>query len=355
MIARRANNLVPRRVLIVKPSALGDVVTAVPLLRGLKRTFPDVYVSWMLANSCAPLVAHDRDLDEVVPFDRKGLGKWWRSAGGAIRLYSLLRKLRKARYDWVIDLQGLLRSGLFTLATQSPLRVGFARAKEGAWLFYSKRPHIHELHTVARNIELAGELGIFATAADMTLQVSDEGRLFADRFFTDTRLAGRDVVVCVPPTRWQTKQYPSRHWRKVVAGLNEDYPVVLLGGPGDVELCGQIAEGLGPGVHDLTGRTTVGEMVGMIAAAAGVVCCDSAAKFIAPAVGTDVVTLMGPTRVDRTGPYPIGRAVVAQVPCQGCLKRRCRPAVCMELIDPADVVAAAREMLARSAPQACST
>ena len=79
MIARRANNLVPRRVLIVKPSALGDVVTAVPVLRGLKRTFPDSRVSWMLARSCAPLMAHDTDLDEVVPFDRRGLGKWWRS------------------------------------------------------------------------------------------------------------------------------------------------------------------------------------------------------------------------------------------------------------------------------------
>ncbi len=344
MIARRADSLIPRRVLIVKPSALGDVVTAMPVLRALKRSFPQVHVSWMLADSCAPLVAHDTDLDAVVPFDRKGLGKWWRSPLAAGQLYMLMRRLRTARYDWVIDLQGLLRSGLFTLATRSPLRVGFRKAREGAWLFYSKRPYIHEQHTVDRNIALAGKLGVEAYPTDMTLQVSAEGRQFAENFWAKANLKG-DVLACVPPTRWPTKQYPPRHWRKVVGELSRDNPVLLLGGPGDVALCTEIADGLGPGVHNLAGQTTVPQFVALLAASAGAVCCDSAAKFIAPAVGTDVVTLIGPTRVEKTGPYPIGQAVVSPVACQGCLKRRCDPAVCMELIDPADVIAAVRRMI----------
>ena len=88
-------------------------------------------------------------------------------------------------------------------------------------------------------------------------------------------------------------------------------------------------------------------MVGLIAASGGVVCCDSAAKFIAPAVGVDVVTLLGPTRLERTGPYPRGTAVVANVPCQGCLRRRCRHITCMDLIAPAEVISAARDMLAK--------
>ncbi len=345
MIARRADNLVPQRVLIVKPSALGDVVTAMPVLRALKRTFPGVHVSWMLADSCAPLVAHDSDLDKVVRFDRKGLGKWWRSPSAGLDLLSLLRGLRKARYDWVIDLQGLFRSGFFSLATRSPLRAGFAKAREGAWLFFSHRMAAHELHTVARNIELAGQLGIDAGPADMTLQVSDDGQAFAERFAHDTQLKAGQFIACVPPTRWQTKLYPPRHWRRVVDELRADLPVVLLGGPGDVALCDEIADGLGKGVYNLAGRTNVPQLVGMLAAAGGAICCDSAAKFIAPAVGTDVVTLIGPTRLANTGPYPFGHAVVSPVNCQGCLKRRCQPAVCMELIDPADVIAAARRMI----------
>ena len=87
-------------------------------------------------------------------------------------------------------------------------------------------------------------------------------------------------------------------------------------------------------------------MVGVIAASAGVICSDSAAKFIAPAVGVDVVVLIGPTRVERTGPYLRGRAVLADVPCRGCLKKSCRHLTCMQMIRPAEVVAAAKEMLA---------
>ena len=88
-------------------------------------------------------------------------------------------------------------------------------------------------------------------------------------------------------------------------------------------------------------------MVGLIAASGGVICCDSSAKFIAPAVGVDVVTLIGPTRVERTGPYLRGRPVVADVACQGCLRKQCRHITCMESIDPEAVIAAAGEMLKR--------
>ena len=133
----------------------------------------------------------------------------------------------------------------------------------------------------------------------------------------------------------------------MVRDLSADRPIVILGTHADVDTCGQIAEGLDGRVINLAGQTDIPQMVGVISASAGVICCDSAAKFIAPAVGVDVVTLIGPTQIERTGPYRLGRAIVANVPCQGCLRRSCHPAVCMELIDPADVVAAARDMLAK--------
>ncbi|MCK4602776.1 MAG: glycosyltransferase family 9 protein, partial [Phycisphaerae bacterium] len=153
-------------------------------------------------------------------------------------------------------------------------------------------------------------------------------------------------IVCVPPTRWPTKRYPVRLWRKVLAKLIERTPIVLLGAPGERQYCRAVAEGLPAGVFNLAGQTSIGEMVALIAASAGVICSDSAAKFIAPAVGVDAVTLIGPTRPERTGPYLKGRAIVADVPCQGCLKRRCSHITCMELIAPQDVAQAAEEMLA---------
>lgn len=345
MIAHRATHIVPRRVLIVKPSALGDVVTAMPVLRALKRTFPAVQTSWLLSDACAPLVAHDSQLDEVVPFERKRLGRAWRSRSAAAGLYQLMKTLRRGDYDWVIDLQGLLRSGFFAAVTGAPLRVGFADAREFAWAFYDRPVSVTAMHTVDRNIALAQEIGLDARGEDMSLEVAATAKDFTDAFCLEAGLDSRGYLVCVPPTRWQSKQYPVRHWRRVVRQLGQRLPVLVLGGPSDEALCAEIVDGVDSGVISLAGRTTVPEMVGLIADSAGVVCCDSAAKFIAPAVGVNVVTLIGPTQLERTGPYRLGSAVVAGVHCQGCLKRTCHPAVCMEVIDPDEVVSAVGTML----------
>ena len=336
----------PRRVLIVKPSSLGDVVTAMPVLRALRRSFADLHVAWLVSESCLPLIAHDEDVDDCILFERQRLGRAWRSAGAARRLKALLRRLRKGRYDWAIDLQGLLRSGLLAWFSRAPLRAGFRDAREGAPLFYTHPITADvEQHTVDRNIALARGLGIDARPEDMTLRVSQPAKAFAEQFI-DRHGLGDRFLVCVPPTRWPTKRYPVRHWRSVVGALGRLAPVVLLGTAGDADLCGSIADGHGEGVINAAGQTDVAQMVAVIAASAGVVCSDSAAKFIAPAVGTDAVVLFGPTRIGRTGPYLRGRPIVADVSCQGCLRRQCRHITCMELIDPAEVVSAAEDMLA---------
>jgi heptosyltransferase-1/heptosyltransferase-2 len=131
----------------------------------------------------------------------------------------------------------------------------------------------------------------------------------------------------------------------VVAALARSRPVVLVGAPADAQVAGQIADGLGPHVIDLVGKTTIPQLVGLLARSAGAVCGDSAVKFIAPAVGVPALVLLGPTRAERTGPYLKGRAIVAGVPCQGCLKRSCRHITCMESIPPAEVVQAAEALI----------
>ncbi|MGB2820267.1 MAG: glycosyltransferase family 9 protein, partial [Phycisphaerae bacterium] len=160
----------PRKVLIIKPSSLGDVVTALPVLRGLRRTFPATRVSWLLSTACAPLLADDGDLDEIVPFDRRRMGRAWRSPAAVRLLAGFLAALSRGGFDWVIDLQGLFRSGFFALATGAEVRAGFADAREGAWAFYTHRHRPAERHTVDRNVSLARMLGIDARREDMTLR-----------------------------------------------------------------------------------------------------------------------------------------------------------------------------------------
>ncbi|MBI5723841.1 MAG: glycosyltransferase family 9 protein [Planctomycetes bacterium] len=336
----------PKRVLIIKPSALGDVVSAVPVLRGLRRTFPSCHIAWLVRSDCAPLIRHDANLDEVIIFERKKLGKAWKSLIAAAALKELLVKLARGRFDWVLDLQGLIRSGIFAGFTLAPVRAGFARAREGAATFYTHRIRTKARHTIDANIELARAMGIDARPEDLKLAVEPAAKTSAGQL-AEKLAGGRKFLICAPTTVWRTKMYPARHWRKVLAELSGRLPVLVIGSPSDRDMrfCREVAEGLGPDVHNICGRTDVAEMVALVASSAGVLCCDSAAKFIAPAVGVDCLCLVGPTRTEHTGPYLRGTAIIADVPCQGCLKKSCPHITCMELIQPQTVVAQALQMI----------
>ncbi len=344
----------PRRILLIKPSALGDVVTAIPVLRGLRRTFPEAHIAWCVASGFAPLIAHDPDLDDVISYDRRHLGRAWRSRTAFAAVRTLLRKLRQGRYDWALDLQGLLRSGVFSLATRAPVRCGFADAREMAPHFYTHTIRAAALHTVDRNVELARALGVDARGEDMTLPLAPGSAATAEALLREHALPPGGFLACVPPTRWGTKLYPERHWRRAVGEMLRHAPVALLGGPDDVDLCARIAEGL-PRVANLAGRTSVSDLPAVLAGAGAVVCCDSAAKFIASAVGTPVLVLTGPTRVERTGPYGGGRALEARVACRGCLRRRCAHGTCMATMAPNEVAAQAVQLLNDARTGGCRT
>lgn len=348
-MAETADMPAPRRVLIIKPSALGDVVTALPVLRGLRRSFGrDVRIDWMLSRACASLVAEEGDLDGVVYFDRRRLAKMWYHPGAMGAFLRFCRALRRAGYDWVIDLQGLFRSGFFARVCGADVRAGFGSARELAGLFYTAAlPADQEpRHTVDRNIALARSLGVDARPEDFRLTVPSVGQAFAERF---VREHGREYVVVAPATRWATKLYAPHHWKAVVAELARRWTVVLVAGADETHLAAPLAEVAG--VIDLSGRTSIPEMTGLIAAAAGLVSCDSAPMNIAAALDTPQVTIIGPTDPARTGPYARPAAVVqTHLPCRACLRRtrrQCPHVSCMQTIAPAEVLAACERNFAQ--------
>src|SRR5258708_9499821 len=121
------DQLAPRRIALIKPSALGDIVHALPVLSALRGRFPDARITWVVNTSYEPLIAGHPDLTDTLAFDRSAFKRGFRRAIG----YSLTfaAELRRRRFDLVIDLQGLLRTGLMCLATGAPRRIGFANAR----------------------------------------------------------------------------------------------------------------------------------------------------------------------------------------------------------------------------------
>ncbi len=336
----------PRRVLIVKPSALGDIVTALPVLHGLRRTFPDVEIDWIARDIYAPLLADQPGLRRVVTYDRKLLGSFWKPGAGRAHLRELKGTLREAEYDWAIDLQGLFRSAMFVRWTRATVRAGFRDARELAPLFYTHRIEAPvDQHTVDRNIQVARALGVDAQPTDLKLIVSEEARARADRLLDENALPREGFLAIVPPTRWETKKYPVRRWRAMLSELPGDLPVAVLGHTGsEQELCSRVAEGF-PSAVNLAGQTDLPSLAAVLASADAVVCCDSAAKFIAQAVGTPPVVLIGPTIAGRTGHYPKspagGVSMSADLPCRHCLKKHCSHGTCMDLILPGQVASEA--------------
>jgi len=335
---------VPKRVLIIKPSALGDVVTALPVLRGLRRTFgADLQIDWMLSRSCAAAVAEDPDLDSVVPFERRRYGDIWFNPLALKDFLSFCRRLRAAGYDWAVDLQGLFRSGFLAATTGAEVRAGFAVARECAGLFYTRTLPADQCppHTIDRNIALARMLGVDARAEDFRLHVPVAAAQWAETFVA---AHGDQFIVIAPATRWATKLYPTRHWRSVLGQLAKRTKLVLTAAPDETHLTAPLADI--DGVIDAAGRTGIAHLIALIAAGRGVISGDSATMNIAAALGAPQVTLIGPTDPARTGPYGADDGVVqTHLPCRACLKRTCPHISCMETIHPDDVVAAAERVM----------
>jgi lipopolysaccharide heptosyltransferase I len=339
----------PRRLLLIKPSALGDVVTALPALDALKRHWPDLHVTWLIREAFAPLIEHDSRVDARITYNRRLLGRFWRSRAAWRHLMSVKAMLADQEFDVALDMQGLARSGYFTKWSRAPLRVGFADARELAWRHYNRRIRPERPHTVDRNLALAADLGVPIDQARMRLEIHPPSGDHVRAMLESHALAAGSYAAIAPVTTWATKQYPLRHWRKVAELLTDTLPVVLLGTEADEPFCREIANRL-DGVISLAGRTDVRQLAAAVQMAAVAACCDSACKFIAQAVDTPCLTLLGPTRDRETGPWPGATVKSASIPaptaCQGCKKKTCRHISCMQLIPPRQVVEAIEDLLA---------
>ena len=129
----------PRKILIIKPSALGDIIQAIPVLSSLRKNFPKAHISWMVRNEFADLIEDHPYLDEIILFDRKFLGKTWCNVDALKALIELVKKLRRGKYDIVFDLQGLFRTACLGWLSGSKRRFGMASAREFGHVFYTNK------------------------------------------------------------------------------------------------------------------------------------------------------------------------------------------------------------------------
>lgn len=333
----------PRRILIVKPSAIGDVVHTLPILNLLRGRWPDAHISWLVTPACAGLLEGHPQLDEVIRFDRRRFGRGWRSPGSAMGLLRFTLDLRRRQFDLVLDLQGLFRSGWFAWQTRAPVRVGFANARELAHLFYTHHVRVGspDQHAIDRYLTLARELGCDTSCVKFRFHVMDDDRRYVETLVP----SGTRYAVLIPGTNWETKRWPAERYAALVKPLRDRFGLasVVAGSPDERDLAERVTGGI-----NVAGRTNLRQLVALLERADLVIANDSGPMHIASGLNRPLVTLFGPTNPVRTGPFRRHDTVLRlDIPCSPCYSRRCSHQSCLQWMGIEPVLAAAEAQIAR--------
>ena len=282
----------PKRVLIIRLSAIGDVVFASPLVAACKKRYPDTEIDWLAEGVVRPLLTELPGLNEVILWPRQEWQDLWREKRILALLSAVMafrQKLRKHNYDLVIDAQGLVKSAFLAWLTSSRKRIGF-KSKEPNGIFLTKRCEKSITSRISSEyLALADSLGWDTSNFDMVLglSVQDDARA------TNVAPEGSYVVVAPFTTRPQ-KHWTHAHWRALIERLADaGHQVVCLGGPNDREEAVTLLEGLP--VKNWVGKYPLGVSAGLVKHASAVIGVDTGLTHMGIAAGIPTVALFGST------------------------------------------------------------
>lgn len=343
------------KVLVIKTSALGDVVHALPVLTWIKSADPDAQIHWLVEQSFAPVLEEHPLIDRVVSIDTKK----WRKGGwqqGLAGFYHTFRTLRSEHYDVALDLQGNSKSGAFMLMSGARERYGFARNAVREWpaLLPSNHkvsPGSEQYHVTERSLALARAAFPQGTQVCLAgpLAAAVEQRRDLENRLREMGLGARPLVILHYGTTWRTKLWALENWCVLARQLAQEEEVDLLltwGNEEERTAAETIAEATA-GRAIVWPRGSLKDLIALLERADLVVGCDTGPVHIAAAVGTSTVSLYRVTDARRNGPRGEHHRLL-QVPlsCAVCLRKQCeRDDECASAIMPEQVLKAIAELL----------
>ena len=365
------------RILPIKPSALGDVVHTLPVLVKLRARYPRAQIDWLITPENAEVVRYHPALSNVVLFARRDFSKRGRRWRAFVSFFDLLKQIRSAKYELIIDMHGQVRSAFFALISGARVRIGFDRpvkrgltvsaehalknipnhgwrgAREGSWIAYTHRIPIPTLdvHAIDRYLWVAPLLGLDDNPPDLTIHLSPQATNKVNRLLEEHGVpASKPLVVLVPGTIWETKHWTIEGFAGVARQFLQDgFAVALAGTTRDQQRCRQIAAAA-PGTSDLSGKTTAADLAALIRRAEVAVTNDSGSMHVAASLDKPMVSVFGPTNPVHIGPYERPESVVrVDLPCSPCNYRRLSQCpfdhACMKQVTSAMVVERVRKIL----------
>lgn len=337
-------------ILIVRLSAVGDVVHTLPALHAIRAYFPDAHITWLVEESASGLVEGHQALNRVLISKRN---RWIhdRSRLSCLpnikEIYNFIKELRDTRYDLVIAFQTLLKTGILIALVKGKRKVGFDRGMEHmehSYMFLNERvpPVNMNHHAIMRSLMLLEALGIPSNGIRYHLPVSAQDRDAANTLLVKHGIITSKLLVAINPVaRWKTKLWSNLKFASLADQLIERYDVQIIftGSREDRPIVQEIVSRMKRKAANLCGETTLKTLAALYERAVFLISPDTGPMHIAVAMETQVVALFGPTAPWRTGPFGDAHQIIrSNVECSPCFKRKCSTKTCMEQIDVHNVL-----------------
>jgi len=339
------------KILIIKPSSLGDIVLALPALSALRRNFPDAKISWLIRPEFAPLLENHPHLTQVISFDRKFLGKAWYHPKAFAALFALIWRLRRSKFDIVFDFQGLFRTACLAWLSGCKKRFGMANAREFACIFYTHKVEqdqdcIHLVDYYLKIIKAALQktedrkystisrptcgVGRRQKTEDRTknsevkflIPINPHAGDSVSKLLESHNIKAGNYAIFVPGSVHSDKCWPVERFAALADRISKKFnlPIIAVGTESDKSIVDQIKGKTSVPIANFAGQTTLGELVALLKAAKLVVSNDTGPGHIAAALGVPLVMMFSWSNPARIAPYGRTECMVARKPYSRGLK-----------------------------------
>ncbi len=352
----------PQRILLVRTSAMGDIVHCLPFLSALRRLVPKAEIGWVVEKVWSPILEGHPDIHRLIPVRAKAWRKKPWSAPIRAEIGQALAEIRSFRADLTFDLMGNHKGGFLARASRADRIIGASEScrrerSSARWMketvdTKAVQPGVHAVdQALALLASLTGEDGLH----EAIREVSFEGHKLltrrppeADAFFEAQSRSGRPLVLIQAGAGWANKMYPLQWWGEVARNLDEQgFDVWLPGAPGEFHWAELIVE-LSDGAARTVDATDFHLLAALLRGASLLIGGDTGPVHLAHALGTPVLSIIGPTDPNRNGPYrALDHVLFHPLPCSYCYKRFDGPRACLLSIPPKQVTEKALEILRR--------
>ncbi|MBM7622948.1 glycosyltransferase family 9 protein [Sporohalobacter salinus] len=341
-------------ILIIRLSAIGDVIHALPVAKALRESYPNAEISWIVESKAKDLVMDNPNLDDVILLPKE---EWkaefkqskWTTLKQVKDFFVELKK--KYDFDLALDVHGLFKSGLTAYLSGADRLIGPGDCREGSWLFYDERVKLpNNIHQIDRNLTVAKSIGAESKEISFDIAVSKEELERVDGLFSSLSISNDKKLIAINPfTSWTSKDWFKNRFAVLADRLvkERDCQVVFTGGPADKEEVDEIIEMMDKPANNLAGKTSLKELAEVYKRSNLFIGGDTGPMHLAVAMNTKVIALMGPTTPVTHGPYGKQHIVIqSDLECIGCWDRVCsKNNECMKEITVDQVFTAASEAL----------